>query len=333
MWINIVAVLLAVSLASCQKTPSENPTPITPGPLKKITLSYTTQPESTLLHVAIAKGYFTEEGLETTSLIAPFGKAALQMVLENKADFAAAAETPFMFSVLKGEKLFVIANIDQTSTNHAIVARRDAGISERGELAGKRIGFTPGTTGDFFLDSMLTVKGIARSDIQPVPLKPDEMLEAIVTNKVDAVSTWNYPLARIQQQLGTNGVLLIDRQIYTEIFNVMAQQKFVQENPETVKSFLRALIKAESFVKQHKDEAQVLYSKATNTDLNLVRPVWGEFSYHVNLDNTLIITLEDETRWAIKNKLTDQVVAPDYRNYIHVDSLKAVSPTTVTFNH
>lgn len=333
MQINIVALLLATSLASCQKTPSGDPTPITPGPLKKITLSYTTQPESTLLHVAVAKGYFTEEGLETTSVIFPFGKPALQQVLENKADFSAAAETPFMFSVLKGEKLFVIANIDQTSTNNAIVARRDAGISERGELAGKRIGFTPGTTGDFFLDSMLTVKGIARSDIQPVPLKPDEMLEAILTKNVDAVSIWNYPLALIQQQLGANGVSLVDRHIYTETYNVMAQQKFVQENPETVKSFLRALIKAESFVKQHKDEAQALYSKATNIDLNLVRSVWGEFSYHVNLDNTLIITLEDETRWAIKNKFTDKVVVPDYRNYIHVDSLKAVSPNTVTFNH
>ena len=332
MWIKISALSLFVLLTGCQPTAPENVSQKPPALLKKITIAYTTQPQSTLLHAAVAKGFFADEGLDVQASIHPFGKAALQMVLENKADLAAAAETPFMFSVLKGEKLFVIANIEQTTTNNAIVARRDAGISEKGELAGKRIGFTPGTTGEFFLDSMLTVKGIARADIQSVPLKPDEMLDAILTKKVDAVSTWNYPLTLIKQQLGANGVMFFDKQIYTETFNMLAQQKFVNENPDTIKSFLRAMVKAEDFVAQHTDEAQAIHSKATSTDINLVRTVWGEFNYHINLDQTLLITLEDETRWAIKNKLTDQTVMPDYRNSIHFESLKAVKPDVVTIS-
>ncbi len=53
------------------------------------------------------------------------------------------------------------------------------------------------------------------------------------------------------------------------------------------------------------------------------------FSYHVSLDQTLLITLEDETRWAMKNKLTDKTAMPNYADYIHVDSLMAVKPEAV----
>ena len=47
------------------------------------------------------------------------------------------------------------------------------------------------------------------------------------------------------------------------------------------------------------------------------------------LDKRIIITLEDETRWAMKNRLTDQSVMPDYLTYIHLDGLRAVKPEAV----
>lgn len=330
MRINIFALAFYATLVGCQQNATETVARKAPESLKKVTVACTTLPQSTLIHVALAKGYFAQEGLEVQASLHPFGRLALKQVIENKADFGIAAETPFMFNVLKGEQLFVIANISQTTSNNAIVARRDAGITERGELAGKRIGYPPGTSAEFFLDSMLTARGIARKDILSVPMKPDEMLGAMLAKKVDAVSAWNYPLTVLKQQLGANAILFFDRQIYTETFNVVLQQKYVRENPATVESFLRAIIKSEDFVLKNKEEAQALHSEATNTDINLVRSVWDEFSYHVNLDQALLIMLEDETRWAMENKVTDQTVMPDYRNYIHFDSLKAISPSRVT---
>ena len=329
MWKSTLSFLLIFVLSGCQKSPSQDASQRSAATLQKITVAYTYQPQSTLAHVAVAKGYFAEEGLEVQSLMHTFGKASLQSLLDHKADFAAVAETPFMFNVLKGEKIYLIANIEASGKNNAIVARKDAGISVAGDLKGKRIGFTPGTTSDFFLDSMLTVIGLTRQSIQPVPLKPEEMQAAIVEKRVDAVCTWNYPLTQIKRQLGPNGVLFYDPIIYTETFNFAAQQDFVQKNPETVRRFLRALIKAENFVAQHPEEAQAIMSSATKTDLDLIREVWNAFNYRVVLDKKLLITLEDETRWAMKNKLTDQTVMPEYQNYIHLDSLRAVKPDAI----
>lgn len=324
-----LAFLFIAALLGCEKSPPTDTSQRGAEPLQKITVAYTVQPQSTLIHVAVAKGYFAAEGLDVQSLIHTFGKASLQSLLDHKADFAAVAETPFMFNVLKGEKIFVIANIEASSMNNAIVARKDSAISAAGDLKGKRIGFTPGTTSDFFLDSILTANGLTRQEIKPVALKPEEMQEAIMAGKVDAVCTWNYPLTQIRQQLGSDGTIIYDREIYTETFNIAAQQDFVQKNPETVKRFLRAALKAENFVANNPDEAQNIVSVATKTDKALVREVWDAFSYQLVLDHRLVITLEDETRWAMKNQLTDKTVMPAYRDFIHLDSLRAIKPEAV----
>ncbi|MFZ2852811.1 MAG: NrtA/SsuA/CpmA family ABC transporter substrate-binding protein [Rhodocyclaceae bacterium] len=317
----ILLLLLSVTaLAGCQDASPPN----TIQPLQKVTVAYTFQPQSTLVHLAQAKGFFTEEGLEVQSLMHTYGKAALQSVIENKADFATVAETPVMFSAFRGDPIVVIANIESSARNNGVVVRTDAGIAVPADLKGKRIGLTPGTTSDFFLDSLLTANGLTRQDIQPVPLKPEEMQEAMTARQVDAVSTWNYPLTQIKQQLGSEGKIFLDQQIYTETFNIATPQDFVNKNPETVKRFLRALIKAENFVAKNPDEAQSIMSAATKIDKKLIHDVWDAFNYRVVLDQTLLITLEDEARWAMKNKLTEQTAMPDFPRYIHADSLKAV---------
>jgi len=331
-WKFPIILMFIAALTGCQESSSENKERRGPEPLQKITVAYTNQPQSTLIHVAVARGYFVEEGLDVLPLMHTYGKAALQSVVENKADFATVAETPIMFNVLKGEKIFVIANIEASSMNNAVAARKGAGISAPSDLKGKRIGFTPGTTGDFFLDSLLTANGLTRNEIQPVALKPEEMLDAIMAKRVEAVSTWNYPLTQISRQLGADGTIFYDREIYTETFNIAARQEFVQNNPETVKRFLRALVKAEDFVAKNPDEAQGIMSLATKIDKNLIRDVWNDFNYHVVLDQTLLLTLEDETRWAMKNQLTDQTAMPDYLSFIHFDSLKAVKPEAIRMN-
>jgi len=329
MWKLLLVLYCLLTLTGCEKPQVTTGASGTTAARQKITFALTTQPQSTLVHIALKNGYFSDQGLDVQPLVHSFGKAALQSLLDGKANFATVAETPIMFSILRGDRIFVVANIESSTTNDAVMARVDAGITKPADLKGKRIGFSPGTTSDFFLDSFLTAQGLTRQDITPVPLKPDEMLDALLTKKADAVSTWNYPLTQIRRKLGTQAVTFYDRQIYTETFNIAATQDFVRQNPQVVTSVLRALVRAEEFVSSHADESQDILAAAIKVDKDLIKEVWDAFSYQVRLDQNLPITLEDETRWAMKNKLTDQAVMPNYLSYIYVDGLKAVKPGAV----
>ena len=329
MWKFFLVLYCLLTLSGCEKSPVTAGASGIPPARQKITIALVNQPQSTLILVAMKKGYFLDEGLDVLTLPQGNGKVALQAMVEGKADFATVAETPIMFSILRGERIFIVANIETSTANDAVVARVDAGIAKPADLKGKRIGFMPGTTIDFFLDSFLTAQGLTRQDITAVPLKPEEVLDVLLEKKADAVAAWNYPLTQIKRRLGAQAVTFYDRHIYTEHFNIAATQDFVRQNPQTVTALLRALVRAEAFVASHANEGQDIVSEGIKVDKDLVKEVWDVMSYQVRLDQNLTITLEDETRWAMKNKLTDQALMPNYLSHIYVDGLKAVKPGAV----
>jgi ABC-type nitrate/sulfonate/bicarbonate transport system substrate-binding protein len=320
----IVIAMCLAALSGCQRSPSQQ------KPLQKITIAYTTQPDGALVHIALQKGFFAEEGLEVQQQLHNFGKAALKSVLEGKADLATAAETPLMFAALDGEKFFIVAGIFTTSRNNAIIGRRDLGISQAADLRGKRIGYTPGTTGEFFLDSFLTANGITVKEVQLVPIKPEEIAAALTEGKVDAVSCWNFSLTILRRGLGPQGVTFFDPQIYTQTFNLVARQEYVSKNPGTLKGVLRALVKAENFAREHTEAAQTLVAASLKVDRGLLQEIWSGLRYKVELDRRLLITLEDQTRWAMKNRPTGTLGMPDYGGLIYLDALTAVKPDAVT---
>ena len=319
-----IVLLATLILISCDRMSSGSK-----PPLEKVTLAFTRQPQSVLLHIALLKGYFKEESLEITTRVYPYGKHALESVFDGLSDIATAAETPIMFNVLKGNKVLVLANTVASNNNTAVVARREAGISSAKDLRGKRIGYAPGTTGDFFLSALLSANDIARNEIKEVNLAPKEMLSAMQSHTVDAVVIWNYVSTQLMDALGDKAIYIQDKDIYTETYYLLAKPDYVQKHPETIRRFLRAMIKAEAFARDYPRQAQEIMAQSSKVDVSLVRRVWENFNLRVGLEQNLLITLEDETRWAIANKLTDAKEMPNYLSVVYFDGLRAVRPESI----
>jgi len=47
----------------------------------------------------------------------------------------------------------------------------------------------------------------------------------------------------------------------------------------------------------------------------------------------MLITMRDQSRWAIKNNLTDATEVPNYLDYIYLDALEEVKPEAVGIIH
>ena len=299
------------------------------GPTEKITIAFPTTFNGSLVPIAFVRGYFTEEGLDATLQLHTFGKQALNAMIEGKADLATVADTPTMFAVMEGRKIAVLAAIQTSERNTGIVARRDRGISKSSDLKGKTIGVTRGTASDFFAESFLLVQGIDRKQVRIIDLKPDEMAAALITGKVDAATSWNPVLIRMQKDLGNKVLTFYGETLYTETFCVTAGQDFVQKNPETIRKVLKALIKAEAFARQNPEESRRLVAEFVKADKALLDEVWDVHTFRVILDQALLVNLEEQTRWALKNRLTKRQDMPNYFDFIYVDGLQAVKPEAV----
>lgn len=298
-------------------------------PPEKVTIAYSVSFNAILMHIALAKDFFMEEGLEAIPQAHTFGKVALQALTEGKADIATAADTPIVFAVMNKEKISVLATIQTSSKNNGIITRKDKGVTIPSDLRGKKIGVTLGTTGDFFADSFLLANDIERNQVTIINLKPDEMLAALETGRVDAVAIWNPTLLQLKKKLGDNAIIFHSETLYTETFNVVAKQEFVKQHPEKIKKVLRALIKAEAFVQQNPDEARRIAAEFTKTDKNILDETWNYLNFQVTLDQPLLIELENQSRWIIKSKWTERKDIPNYLDYIYIDGLAAIKPDAV----
>jgi sulfonate transport system substrate-binding protein len=299
------------------------------GPSEKITIAYSATTDAVLAEVAQSRGYYREEGLEATARFHPYGKPALEDLLAGNADFATVAETPIMFAIMNGEKISVIATIQTSEIMNAVLARRDKGIVTPGDLKGKKIAATLGTTSDFFLDAILGVNGISRNDVKIVDLKAEAIPDALARGEVDAVSTFAPYVALTQKKLGDSVITFRDKDIYRWTFNVVATQEFIRKNPGKVNKMLRALVKAEKFIKVNPAEAQKIVADFGGIELSVVRDIWAGTSFAVTLDQPLLLAMEDESRWAISKGLTKARQAPNYLEFIYLDGLKPVKPEAV----
>ncbi len=313
--------LIALTAMGCQPQKAEPP--------EKITIAYSTAGNAILMNIAFANDYFTQEGLEAVPQPHAFGKPALQSVIDGKADIATVGDTPIVFAVMNGKKISILATIQTSNKNEAILARKDRGIARPADLKGKKIGLTLGTTGHFFADAFLLEQGIDIKQVKIIDLKPDEMAAALASGRVDAVSTWNPTLLQLKKELGNNGIIYFGESIYTEQFCVVAGQEYVKKNFAAIKKVLRALIKAESFVRDHPAESRRLSADFLKIDKGILDEIWDIFTFRVTLDQALLVDLEDQARWAIKTRLAASRDMPNYFDFIYCDGLLAAKPEAV----
>ena len=244
------------------------------------------------------EGFFAAEGLRIHEKRFGFGKPALDAVIRGEADLATVAETPLVFAILGGAKLRIAAVIGTSDRNAAIVARKSAGIAKPMDLEGKSIGVTVGTTGEYFLNCFLVSLGLGEKDVRIVDLKPEAMIGALAGGRVAAVATWNPTLSQVNAALAGDGLLLYGDDIYTENFCVAGDGEFIRKNPEVMKAFMRALIRAESYIRAYPEKAISACAAYDGLDAAGLAAVFGLFRFRPILDQSLLVMLEDESRWA-----------------------------------
>jgi NitT/TauT family transport system substrate-binding protein len=303
------------------------------APLERVIIANTAYAGTCPILAAQAQGYFENEGVLVEIQPHTTGKAALDAALGGQADLGTSADLPVMFAVMKKRLVSVIATIFVTEKDYGVVGRRDKKIVTPAGLKGKRIGVTVNTSGHFFLDAFLNRQKLSAGDVQLRDFKPEQLADALSRGDVDAVATWEPYLGVMREQLGGNEATFFAEGVYDSVYLVSGTRDYVASHPETVKKVLRAFTRGARFCKETPEAASEIVATAINADAMKLKQRWPSYRFNVSLDQSLVLALEDETRWAIKNKLTDSSAMPNYLDYIHLDGLRAVAPAAVTVIH
>lgn len=320
--VSVLFPVLVAFIAGCNRNASQQ--------VEKIIIGAETVPHASPLWIAEHKGYFREEGLTVEIREFESGRTALRMMLQAEGiDIVTAAQTPVVSNSFSRNDYAIIGNMVYSDNDVKILARQDKGIKAPSDLKGKIVGITAGSSGHFFLGLFLTHQRLLMSDVKTIDMEATRLSQALIDGQVDAIATWEPHIFKAGKALGNKALILPSRGMYREDFFFIARKDFIKNHPEALKRFLRAIKKGEEFIQKNSKEAMDIIAQRLKMDGEVLTATWGDFQFRLFLDQSILLSLEDGARWAIRNKLTDAKKVPNYLDYIYVDALKEVNPSAV----
>ena len=300
------------------------------GKTDSIVMAYAPFESTALVWIAEDQRFFIRNGLNITWRKYDSGVGALDGMLSGEAEMAVGAnEFPLVGKAFRKERIRTIGSIARSEFIY-LIGRKDRGIENVSDLKKKRIGTTFRTIAEFYLGRFLELHGLTTQDMAIVDLKtPAEWVDAIVTGSVDAVVTAQPYANAVKDRLGANAVVWSaqSRQpLYTQIVSTDA---WIGKNPEPIRKFLTALAQAEDYLFHNPSEARAIVQKRLNLDVAYMESVWSQNQFSLSLDESLILAMEDEARWMIRNNLTTEKHVPNFLDFIYEDALKAIKPAAV----
>lgn len=265
----LLCAVMLLSLAACAGTKTDKN-----ADLQKITLSldWTPNTNHTGIYVALAKGYFTEAGLDVT-VVQPPESGATAMCAAGQAQFAIDAQDTLAAAFTSDEPLGVtaVAALLQHNTS-GIISRKGEGMDRPKGLENHTYSTWEIPTELAMLKTVMEKDGGDFSKVKLIPNTITDEAGALKEKQTDAIWIF-YGWGGISAKLSG---LDFDYFNFTDIDPVfdyytpilIGNNAFIEQNPETTKALLSALKKGYEYAIANPEEAaQILVDGDTTGSL------------------------------------------------------------------
>lgn len=294
-----------------------------------LTLAVSRTPLSLPLYIAQQNGYFTAEGLEIKFNECLGGHRCLRQVLDGQADVATAGDLPVVMNSFSSSDYAVIGTFTKSNDDIKLIASARAGIKSPAQLTGKRIGAIKGTASEYFLELYLLTVGLDPQTMTVVDVQPEDMVQALQSGKVDAISVWQ-PYGHLAlKAMGAGATVLPSNNAFIQNFNLVSHRKLVGARDTALIKLLTAVERAERFIQEHPAEAKRILLQRLALEQDFVDMVWPGLRYRLGLDQALLVTMEGEARWARREGHAVGSLKPNFLQLVHSAPLSAVKPDAV----
>jgi NitT/TauT family transport system substrate-binding protein len=254
--------LLAASILHAENTPALTP----------IKFGHILVPGQGKIFVAQELGYFAEQGLQVELVEFQNSADGLAAVRAGKLDFGAFGATAPLFHIAKGADIRIVGGIHNEDAALITTAEKAATIKSVADLKGRKVAVVRLSSADTALRGHLLELGIVPGkDMQIFELKsPPAVIEAVRSGEVDAGTVWEPHVVRAVESglkvVATSHDLLPDH----PCCRLVVQTKDVTERPKLIDGVIAALLKAEKFGHDHRDQAVDIITKYIKLDRHII---------------------------------------------------------------
>lgn len=249
----------------------------------KVRVGFQTGDINNITMVAYNQGYFEKAGLDVEMSPYSSGGAMVPALAAGEVDITWFFPFPSLTAYANGVGLEVILLDHAPMTAERLIAK---GVSSAGDLKGKKIGVTIGTSGHHSLLAALDKAGIAQEDVDLVNLKPSEMAAAFSANQIDAAWTWE-PAAGELNKLGGEDLETSESVGAYAVALWAARKEFAEANPEVMMKFMEAWDMAQKAYLEDPSAGQKWEAERLNLSAE-------EFGDMVGRQGSTVILLEDQ---------------------------------------
>ncbi|MBU4239928.1 MAG: ABC transporter substrate-binding protein [Actinobacteria bacterium] len=239
-------------------------------------------------YVAREKGFFTEEGLDVKEGgVFNAGPEEMSAFSAGELDMGYVGSAPAVtFAAQDMVDIQIVAQVNAAGSS--IVVRSGLEAGDVSALKGRTVA-VPGhsTVQDFLLRLALKEAVLEENEINIITLKPPETIAALGSGQVDAFVAWEpYPQIAVVQNAGW--VLENSSEIWPHhpCCVLVVDRDFASRNPDTVRRFVAAHVKATQYINDNPLEAADMGHLFTGQDSDAVEAAMGniEFVYKLNVE-------------------------------------------------
>ncbi|GAB5377086.1 MAG: aliphatic sulfonate ABC transporter substrate-binding protein [Acuticoccus sp.] len=291
--------------------------------------------------VAKEKGWFKEAGFEDVAFETFMsGNLAGEALLAGEIQLWTPGNLPPISMAHNGIPVVVLGTNAVSHGLEKIVVRSDAGVEKPEDLYNVTLGLFVSSTSGALLGNVAEKYGLDMSKIKTVNLAPPEAMAAMGNNEIQGIVFWEpWPYRAVTEMDGKvvhTGTVSHFADNAGEAVPVsnnrtvwVASQDFVRNNPNATQAIIDVMVKAQNYVKDPANQAEVLtiFSDAQDQPLAMNEALIDNYTFDPTIDEAYV---EDMNAVAKFLEATNRISSPmDPLSYTYSAPLKAVDPALV----
>lgn len=244
------------------------------------------------IYVGLEKGFFAEQDLDVSVAVGRGSNDAITKLATGNADMGLSDLVALLMAKAENEVPVSALYSVFSEAPHAFFVLKDSGIHSVKDVQGKRVATSPFTSSNVFLPLLMNVNGVPEDSIKLTKADPGAINAMLIRGNTDVVISWVTDTVKYQQQAQQAGKSLTVMPWYDaglEFYStsVIGSDRFLTEQPDVAKRFIKAYAKAIEYTWAHPEESGEIVHKlvpevdaatATNTIHSIKGLVYNEVS-------------------------------------------------------